>query len=89
MITKTADPQSVAVGGQVTFNIVVRNSGRVDLIAIEVTDIVPDGMTYVPNSASDGGTYTAATRSIDWSVAGLHCRRVTTVELPCHARRGR
>jgi uncharacterized repeat protein (TIGR01451 family) len=71
VILKTADPQSVPIGGQVTFTIIVQNSGPVDLVAIEVGDIVPDGMTYVPNSASDGGTYTAETRSVDWSLASL------------------
>jgi uncharacterized repeat protein (TIGR01451 family) len=69
VILKTADPQSVPIGGQVTFTITVRNSGAVDLVAIEVADIVPDGMTYVPNSASDGGTYTS---TVNWSLSGLN-----------------
>jgi uncharacterized repeat protein (TIGR01451 family) len=71
LIFKTADPQSVPLGGQVTFTISVRNSGPVDLIAIEVADVVPDGLTYVPNSASDGGNYAAATRSVEWSLPTL------------------
>jgi uncharacterized repeat protein (TIGR01451 family) len=61
----------VAVGGQVTFTITVRNSGTVDLVAVAVTDLVPDGMTYVPNSATNGGIYTAATRTVDWSLSSL------------------
>jgi uncharacterized repeat protein (TIGR01451 family) len=71
VILKTAEPQLVPVGGQVMFTLTVRNSGMVDLVLLEVSDIVPDGMTYVPNSASNGGTYSAAGNSVDWSLSGL------------------
>ena len=32
-----------------------------------ITDPIPDGLTYVPGSASDGGVYSAGTNSLTWT----------------------
>ncbi len=45
--TKTADPQTVLPGGQVTFTIIARNSGNVDSPPLTVVDTLPAGLTYL------------------------------------------
>jgi fimbrial isopeptide formation D2 family protein/uncharacterized repeat protein (TIGR01451 family) len=36
-----------------------------------ITDVIPDGLTYVADSASDGGAYDPATRTLTWTFPSL------------------
>ncbi|MEO8247021.1 MAG: isopeptide-forming domain-containing fimbrial protein [Chloroflexota bacterium] len=36
-----------------------------------ITDVIPDGLTYVADSASDGGVYDAATHTVTWTFPSL------------------
>ena len=55
-VAKTAAPEdSAPVGGAVTYNVVVSNSGAATATAAILTDQVPAGTTYVPGSTTVDG----------------------------------
>ncbi len=51
-ITKTANPPSVPVGGEVTFQIDISNAGPAAAANVVMTDTLPAGLTYVGNDCS-------------------------------------
>ena len=58
------------VGDLVTFIITVHNGGPDNATNVVVTDVLPLGLDFV--SASDGGTYDDATRTITWAAFNLN-----------------
>ena len=76
-IEKSADRTRVAQGGTVTYTIAVTNNGGA-AAALPVSDSIPDGMTYVPDSATQNGnialqetTQGGAVTKLDWVIASL------------------
>ncbi len=71
-ITKTPDDTTPAYGQAVTYTLVVShtNASTADAFDVVVTDTIPNGMTYVTNSAvvPPGWTvtYDAATKTLTW-----------------------
>jgi uncharacterized repeat protein (TIGR01451 family) len=63
---KTASKSTLAPEETLTFIITVRNSGSASAI-VSVTDPLPDRLEYVGGSASDGGVYDGATKTVSWS----------------------
>ncbi|MCP4540099.1 MAG: DUF11 domain-containing protein [Chloroflexi bacterium] len=57
-ISKTAWPNPVMVGQELTFTINVTKSGGSPLIGVEVTDVLPSGVSYVDGSCEGGITCT-------------------------------
>jgi uncharacterized repeat protein (TIGR01451 family) len=53
-ITKSAAPNPVTVGSQVTWTMVVTNNGPNNATGVTVADPVPSGMTFVSVSSSQG-----------------------------------
>ena len=76
-VTKTG-PASATVGDQVTYTITVRNDGDIYASNVVVTDVLPEGLTYV--SSSGNGTYDAETRTVTWP-HGQHAGRARQREL--------
>lgn len=54
-VTKTATPDTQALGDEVSYNIHVSNGGSSTAYDINLTDILPTGLTYVDGSSSDPG----------------------------------
>jgi len=51
-LTKSVDNGAPLVGTNVVFTITVDNDGKSDVAGVEVTDLLPNGYTYVSHSAS-------------------------------------
>ncbi|RED26821.1 putative repeat protein (TIGR01451 family)/gliding motility-associated-like protein [Flavobacterium cutihirudinis] len=59
-LTKTVNNATPLVGSQVTFEVIITNSGKDDNENVEVTDLLPSGYTLTGYTVSTG-TYTPAT----------------------------
>lgn len=53
-LTKTVNNALPPVGGQVTFTITVNNAGPDNASGVEVTERLPDGLTYVSHTTTQG-----------------------------------
>jgi len=87
MLAKSVDPEGVAVGGTVTFSITLTDDGPNTGTNIEVTDMLPDGYTYVSGSInSDAGSTNATittddsdTTNLKWTVDQLQSGESVTL----------
>ena len=78
-LSKVVSDASPEVGDTITFTIKVANKGDADATTIEVTDVVPDGFTYVPNSITGGDSRDdsdPAGGGLTWTINNLN-RNVT------------
>ncbi len=67
-VTKTVSDATPNVGDQITFTVTLSNQGPDDATGVQMTDLLPAGLTFV--SATPGqGTYTSATGL--WDVGAL------------------
>ncbi|HPT19542.1 MAG TPA: hypothetical protein PLJ25_05720, partial [Methanothrix sp.] len=64
-VTKTADPTFGSPSTDITFNLVVKNTGNTNLTSVFVSDLLPVGMSY---RSSDGGVNNG--RYVNWSNIG-------------------
>ena len=67
-VTKSVLPASTAPGGAVTYTLQVQNTGEGGASHVILTDTLPAGISYVPNSA-EYATYDAASRTLTWSIS--------------------
>lgn len=61
------DGRQVRVGQEITYSVTWKNY-REEKAAVTVTDTLDPGVDYVPGSASDGGLYDVATRTVTWNL---------------------
>ncbi|WP_339754210.1 DUF7507 domain-containing protein [Algoriphagus aquimarinus] len=66
-ITKTASTSTVLAGGDFSYTISVSNTGNKEATDLNITDALPDGLTFI--SADNGGTNNGGT--VTWSVPTL------------------
>jgi uncharacterized repeat protein (TIGR01451 family) len=66
IVTKTAQPRTVQIGDPVLYQIAVTNDSASTMSDIRITDRLPEGFAYVPDTAfvSDGGDAVAAVPSV-------------------------
>jgi uncharacterized repeat protein (TIGR01451 family) len=77
-VTKTVDEPNPTLGDLVTFSIVVTNAGPNDTVAVQVTDLLPVGLS--PSSAfASQGSYSTATGI--WTVGALNVDGSATLTL--------
>ncbi|MFY0604946.1 MAG: DUF11 domain-containing protein, partial [Flavobacteriaceae bacterium] len=67
-ITTTPNPN---VGDEITFTITVTNNGPSNATNIDLEDVLPIGYSYVPGTASSGGTYNSTNATLLWSGINL------------------
>lgn len=81
-ITKTADPASVPVGGEVTFSIDIGNAGPAAAANVVMTDTLPAGLTYVSNDCSANFSDPTVTWNAGTVVVGevVSCHITATVD---------
>ncbi|MEN2412276.1 PKD domain-containing protein [Flavobacterium mesophilum] len=81
-LTKTVNNATPLVGSQVTFEIVVTNSGPQDNTGVQVTDLLPSGYTYNAFTVSTG-TYNPTTGL--WTVGNLINGKSETLQITATA----
>ncbi|WP_264551163.1 PKD domain-containing protein [Flavobacterium sp. N2038] len=67
-LTKTVSNATPLIGSQVTFEVVITNSGPQNVTGAEVTDLLPSGYTFSSYSATKG-TYNKTTGK--WNIGSL------------------
>lgn len=55
-VEKTAVPGRAPLGAPVAYTITVRNGGSIPATGIDIVDLMPNGMSYIPDSARVDGT---------------------------------
>jgi len=55
LVEKTALPGSAPLGAPVAYTIKVTNIGPADFLAVDIVDLIPNGMTYITDSARVDG----------------------------------
>ncbi len=77
-ITKSVSDPNPAVGTNVTFTVTAHNNGPNDTTALQVSDVLPAGLTYVSDTASLG-TYTPGTGV--WDIGVLTNGATATLQI--------
>ena len=67
-LNKSVEPQVVDADGQVTFTLEVENNGSSPATGVQITDLLPEGLTFISSDASKG-TYDVETGL--WDIGGL------------------
>jgi len=70
-IQKTASPNPVFTGSEVTYQITVTNNGPVAASSVVVTDSLPAGTSFISCSASDGVACSAVANNITKTFASI------------------
>lgn len=77
-LLKTVDNANPTVGGVVRFTITVNNAGPDGVSGVEVTDLLPAGLTFI-SSAPSQGTYNSGTGV--WNVGAILAGGAQTLEI--------
>lgn len=77
-LTKTVNNPTPLVGSQVTFEVIITNSGKDDNIGVQVTDLLPSGYAFTGYNISTG-TYTPATGL--WNIGNLNKNETETLQV--------
>jgi uncharacterized repeat protein (TIGR01451 family) len=65
-VVKTADVEIAAPGDTITYTLAVTNYKDYS-IEYSINDVLPDGVTYVPDSVTGGAVYDELTNAITWT----------------------
>jgi uncharacterized repeat protein (TIGR01451 family) len=70
-VEKAVVPSNAHIGDPVTFTITVTNLGEITSESVDITDVLPDGYTYVNHTGGATNSYDAASKTITWNVDPL------------------
>jgi uncharacterized repeat protein (TIGR01451 family) len=66
-VSKSVMPAAAVLPGtQLTYTVNISSPGSVDMVALDVWDALPTGITYVADSLVGGAVYSAAEHAIHW-----------------------
>jgi uncharacterized repeat protein (TIGR01451 family) len=80
IITKTASPQTLLVGQNITYTITVRNAGTLPATQVVMTDPLPTGQVSFVSSASSQGTCTG-TGPVTCTIGTMAPGQVVTITI--------
>jgi len=66
----------VEVGDTVTYTITITNNGPDDATDVSVVDFLPEGVSLVSDSITEGGSYDGEKGAIEWSIDSLEDEEV-------------
>jgi len=78
-LTKSVQPTAVLPGNMVTYTLNAASTGTTSATKVTLTDVLPAQLTYVAGSASGGGIYHSATRTLTWALGTLNINSSATV----------
>ncbi len=70
-LLKTADKQTAISGDTITYTLTYTNDGASPATNITVSDPIPSGTTYIPNSATSSGQYNTTENKLTWNIPTL------------------
>ena len=70
-VSKSVLPTSAGAGYTVTYTLTSSNNGAETATNVTLADVLPAHLTYVPNSATGGGSYNAGTNTLTWTMGML------------------
>ncbi len=82
MVSKTVNNATPAQGSNVTFTLTVRNNGPSNATGVQVSDVLPAGLSFV-SSAPSQGSYVAGTGL--WTVGSLSAGASATLQITATA----
>lgn len=79
-VVKTVDDPAPTTGTDVTFTITLTNDGPHDAASVEVTDVLPVGLTFVSANPSQG-SFTETTGTVVWNAGTVSNGTAPTLEI--------
>lgn len=73
------DVLNVKAGNTVVYSLLVKNSGNANAENVIVTDVIPDGLIFVPDSITNEGTIGADNKTITWILGTLEAGDERTI----------
>ncbi|TSC95327.1 MAG: hypothetical protein Athens101410_663 [Parcubacteria group bacterium Athens1014_10] len=70
-LTKQVDRAEASTGDTLTYTLTYQNTSAVEARNIVITDEIPEGTTYIANSATNGGTYNSGAGELTWTISSL------------------
>jgi uncharacterized repeat protein (TIGR01451 family) len=70
-VTLVADKTTAVPSDIITYTLTYTNNGSGEAVNVEVKLPIPTNTTYVPGSASPGGTYDSSANCIKWTIPNL------------------
>ncbi|WP_147678820.1 DUF7933 domain-containing protein [Algibacter pacificus] len=78
-LTKTVNTKVVKLGSVVTYTFTVKNAGPLEATNVNVTDVLPTGLTYSGTANASQGTYNSGTGV--WTVGALAKDQEETLQI--------
>jgi uncharacterized repeat protein (TIGR01451 family) len=86
LLLRKTGPQQTVLHREFDHRLEVVNPGQAPATGVRLIDTLPEGLEFV--SASDGGTYTAMSRTVEWSIGTVAPGQSRAVTLHLHPRTG-
>lgn len=85
-LSGSADSAAVPPGGNITYTLLIHNTGALELTNVALTDVIPLNTTYVSCSGADSCAQAAGT--VTWNLASLGAGHTASVNLTVQVNAG-